>query len=244
MQRLFAKGSLVDCRPNTPKRSRNLGRSWHTEHRGSANTAPIEARASEILERANAAAAQIDALRGATTDQAQRTLAEVRKVAAEAGVSQQATYFDAQANKHSEQADAWQTRTYWTAGVLAVFALAAGVIGYFVVPVNAYQAAQFAISKLLIFSTIAFMLYLSSRTLMAHRHNEVVNRHRQNALLTFNALADAATTEQTRDIVLTHASQCIFAPQESGFSKGAGPQSAPSMVEIVPKVMGAEHIGG
>src|SRR5438045_5114225 len=109
--------------------------------------------------------------------------------------------------------------TYITAGVLVAFALATWVLGFWIAPTNNYQAVQFCVSKLLIFSTIAFILYLCARTLMAHRHNEVVNRHRQNALLTFNALADATSSPQTREVVLTHASACIYAPQESGFSK-------------------------
>jgi hypothetical protein len=174
--------------------------------------------------------------------EAQRVLAEVRKTAAEAGVSQQARYFADQANVHSTAAKDWQKYTVGMAVLLAVFAALSVILGFTVLePENAYQAVQLTIAKVLIFSTLAYLLFLSARTLLAHRHNEIVNKHRQNALLTFNALAEAASSEQTREVVLTHASACIFAPQESGFAKPGGGQTPQSLVEVLPRVMAAQQ---
>jgi hypothetical protein len=204
----------------------------------------FEAETQQLLNAAKERSAEIEQLKVTTAKEAQRVLAEVRSVAAEVGVSQQAGYFGDQASKHADAATSWQTYTNWTAAALVAFAIATLVAGYWVSPTDTYQAFQFGLSKLLVFSTIAFMLYLCARTLMAHRHNEVVNRHRQNALLTFNALADAATKPEARDVVLTQASACIYAPQDSGFSKPASGQTSGSLVEIVPKIMGAEHLGG
>lgn len=193
-----------------------------------------EAQAQALLASAQLTSAEIESLKQQSTN----IIEDVRKLAAKAGVATQANYFDEQASAHATDAGEWQTRTYWFAGGLAAFALATWIIGFWVEPKTTYQAVQWGLSKLLIFSTIAFLLFLSSRTLLANRHNEVVNRHRHNALRTFNALADAATTEQTREVVLTHASACIYAPQESGFTKPAVGQSSPSLVEILPRVMG------
>lgn len=167
--------------------------------------------------------------------EANRILDEVRKTAAEQGVSQQAFHFAAEAKEQSEEAKNWQRYTIGTAFLLGAFAVGSLFIGRaFLVPVNAYDAFQLGLSKVLIFATIAFMLFLCARTLMAHRHNRVVNKHRQNALLTFNALVEATSGEDARDIVLTHASACIFAPQDSGFSKNQ--PSGPPLIEIMPKL--------
>jgi hypothetical protein len=208
------------------------------------NLSGFESEARDLVDAAKERAREIDQLREQTAKQVEGVLAEVRSVAAEVGVSQQAGYFGDQAIKHADAAAKWQGYTNWTAAALGLFAIATLVGGYWIRPADTYQALQFGLSKLLIFSTIAFMLYLCARTLMAHRHNEVVNRHRQNALLTFNALADAATKPEARDVVLTQASACIYAPQDSGFSKSTGSQPSGSLVEIVPKIMGAEHLGG
>lgn len=193
----------------------------------------------EARQAVDAARAEADALSAQMQEAAaesQRVLAEIRRTAAEAGVSQQAHYFAEQATSHSNVAKNWQKYTAWTAIGLAAFAALTVVVGrYVLVPATPYEAVQLGLSKLLIFSTIAYLLFICSRTLLAHRHNEIVNKHRQNALLTFNALVDAAGTTETREIVLTHASACIFSPQESGFTKGGSSQSPNSLIEVLPR---------
>lgn len=84
---------------------------------------------------------------------------------------------------------------------------------------DAYRTAQIAVSKVLIFGVIAYMLLLCARNFLSHKHNEVVNRHRQNALATFTALAEATSDAASSDIVLSHAAACIFSPQDSGYIK-------------------------
>jgi len=198
-----------------------------------------EIKARAILDTASQAARDIQAVK----EESERVIANVRDMAAKAGVSEQAPYFGQQAQSNSASAKTWLKMTYGTAVILILFALLTWWLGYEYPPTTPYATVQTSVSKVLIFSTIAYLLFLSSRTFIAYRHNEVVNKHRQNALLTFTALADAASTEQTREVVLTHASQCIYAPQDSGFTKSNAPQS-PSLIEIVPKGMGAEHVGG
>jgi hypothetical protein len=72
-----------------------------------------------------------------------------------------------------------------------------------------------------------------------HRHNAVVNKHRQNALLTYRALVEAGSEGGTRDIVLTHAASCIFAPQDTGFTKSDsdGGNATANFIDAVPKVV-------
>ena len=109
-------------------------------------------------------------------------------------------------------------------------------------PGNVYDTAQLAISKVLIFAVIGFMLVLAARIFLACKHNAIVNRHRYNALLMFKALADAAGSEERRDIVLTYAASCIFAPQETGYSKtGDTTAIVPGAIQSIPKFGGAEN---
>ncbi|MCU1418814.1 MAG: hypothetical protein JWP32_2988, partial [Schumannella sp.] len=65
-------------------------------------------------------------------------------------------------------------------------------------------------------------LVLSSRNFMSHKHNMIINSHRESALHTFEALAKASNHDSSaRDIILTHASACIFSPQETGYAKSS-----------------------
>jgi len=87
-----------------------------------------------------------------------------------------------------------------------------------------------------VFAVLSFMLYLSARSFLSHKHNAVVNRHRQNALLTYRALADAAAADQNREVILTHAAACIFSPQPTGYSNDGGDAAkVSSVVEVFGK---------
>jgi len=164
-------------------------------------------------------------------------LQKVRDAAAEQGVTQQAHYFKQEADKHATAATNWQKYTVRTALGLGVYALATLVFAMLYTPETPLQAAQIAVSKALIFAVIAYMLFLCARTLTGHQHNEIVNRHRENALLTFNALAAAAGNGESRDVILNHAAGCIFDPQDSGFGKHAQPPgSSVQIVEALPRV--------
>jgi hypothetical protein len=170
---------------------------------------------------------------------ANSVVADVRRVAAEAGVSQQAIYFQQEADGHSTEAEAWRKRTVWLAWGLGLYAVLSVLVAKipWLSPDNAYQSVQLAISKILVFAVISFMLYLSARNFLSNRHNAIVNKHRQNALMTYKALVDAAGVPERSDVVLTHASACIFSPQPTAFSgDGAGDMpKATSIVEVLSK---------
>jgi hypothetical protein len=174
--------------------------------------------------------------------EADKILEEVRRVAAEQGVSQQAIYFQNESLGHAKEADSWRTATIWIAIGLVVYSVLSIFIHKWtwLQPTDAYSASQVVVSKVLIFAVIAYMLILSARNFLSHKHNEIVNRHRQNALLTSNALVNAAGKDEARDIVLTYAAACIFAPQETGYTKPGGSVASEvptNIVQAVPKLV-------
>ncbi len=173
---------------------------------------------------------------------ADQTLATAQKAAAEYGVSQQAIHFRDEANGHDEKAKSWRTATIWLAVGLGVFAIASLWIHQLpgLNSQSGYQTVQVAVSKVLIFTVISYMLYLAARNFLSHKHNAIVNRHRQQALLTFEALVAAAKETTNKDVILTHASACIFAPQPTGYGTDGAAESptAKSIVEIFSKQAG------
>jgi len=175
-------------------------------------------------------------------EEADQILTDIRKVAGEQGVSQQAIYFKEEAEKHEDEAEnKWAKRTVGLAITLGVYAFLSIYLHKlpWVKIENTYQTVQFAISKILIFAVISYMLYLSTKNYLAHKHNAVVNKHRQNALMTYTNIADAASEAPNRDVILTHAAACIFSPQPTGYSgeqSGEGP-SAKTVVEMLSTTM-------
>ncbi len=110
-------------------------------------------------------------------------------------------------------------------------------------PENAYETVQLAISKVLIFGVLSYMLYLATKNYLAHKHNAVINKHRQNALMTYKALVDAAKDATNKEVILMHASACIFSPQLTGYTGGASPEgpAAKSVVELMTKSIAGEN---
>ncbi len=171
--------------------------------------------------------------------EAGKILADIREAAAEHGVSQQAVYFKQAAEKHEDQAGKWLTGTIWLAVVMTLYAVASLFIHKipFLKPDTTAVSIQLAISKALIFAVISYMLYMCVRNFLANRHNVVVNKHRQNALMTYTAIMDAAKDIEQKEVVLSQAASCIFAPQSTGYSRveGSGAPSAKSVVELLTK---------
>lgn len=169
--------------------------------------------------------------------EADAVLEAVRKVAEEQGVSQQAIYFKNEAESHASEAVTWLKTTIGLTVLLAIYAIATLFLHKWSVlaPGNTYETAQLAVSKVLVFVTISFFLILASRNFLAHRHNSVVNRHRQNALATYEALVKAAGHEASRDVVLAKAADCIFAAQHTGFGKAESTEGGNmSLVNLSP----------
>jgi hypothetical protein len=173
----------------------------------------------------------------------EQILEDIRKVAAEQGVSQQATYFRDAAKDHETEAVNWKiqaTRLAYILGAYAVLTLGLHKIPW-IKPDDLYQTVQLAVSKILIFAVISYVLYVATKNYLAQKHNAVINKHRQNALMTYEALVDAAKDVANREIILTHASACIFAPQPTGYSGSGTPEGpvAKSAIELLSTTMRA-----
>ena len=153
------------------------------------------------------------------TDKADEMLKHFSLMTAESGISFQADYFAKESQEHLKQSQQWKRKIYWYSVGLGVCVVAGLLdIGYSLIPVTTVsQTIQLTVTKLLLFMILSYLLFLSVRNFMSHTHNAVVNRHRQNALLTFEALVEASQDKDTKDIILTHAASCIFSPQETGY---------------------------
>lgn len=207
------------------------------------DTQRLENESRAMLQGISDKATSITASLEESKNSATTALAEIRRVAAEQGVSQQAIHFNTEAELHKSLAASWRKTTVnaaWLVGGYTALSLFFNQIPW-LKPTDAFETVQLVSSKLLLFGVLAYLLALAAKNFLAHQHNEIVNRHRQNALMTFNALAQAAHNADNKDIVLTHASACIFAPQDTGYTKASGGEnavSAKSVVELLPKALG------
>ena len=152
----------------------------------------------------------------------------------------QAVYFKDESTDHENSAKNWHTATVWLAILVVIYSIGTLFLHKieFFNPKNSFESCQLIASKILIFVVLSYMLFLSAKNFLSHKHNAIVNKHRQNALMTFSALVDASGQEDGKETILNHASACIFSPQETGYVKqNPDSSSAKSIVGLLPEAM-------
>lgn len=143
-----------------------------------------------------------------------------REAAAEYGVTQQAIYFKEEADANEAKAKKWGWFTIGIAFLLTVIVFASLFFHKIpeLEPSDYYDTIQLTISKFLIFAVITYVLYLSAKNFLSHKHNAVVNRHRQNALMTYKTLVEASgDNQQASGVILVYAASCIYSPQPTSY---------------------------
>jgi hypothetical protein len=178
----------------------------------------------------------------------EEALKQVRSAAAEAGVSQQAIYFNSAARRHFWTSLVWLVATIALGAYTLAFALTEllpppastvtrqpdeAAVPPVAVPTSV--VIQRTIGRVIVISLLTTLLLWCARNYSANHHNFVVNRHRQNCMSSFNAFVKASGGDPaTKNAVLLQATQAIFAPQTTSFShKEAGTAQGSQIVEIV-----------
>jgi hypothetical protein len=123
----------------------------------------------------------------------QGALERVRQAAAEAGVAQHAIHFKDEAEFHRKQSVYWLLAAVVFASLTIVYALwsiapeLSGLGGATIAHV-----VELIVPRLIVIIVLTFGLVWSARNFASSRHNFVVNRHRQNALSSFEAFVKGA----------------------------------------------------
>lgn len=168
-------------------------------------------------------------------------LTAMRRASADAGVSEHETHFDTEAKNQSDSARRWMIATICVASAGALLSL--GTIALYAAgafSVSKEYIVQISIAKIVFFSLLYFVLVWCSRNYRAHQHNAIVNRHRKNALKTFQAFVKAAGSDnETKNAVLLRATEAIFVPGSSGYFEGESEgHSSMQVLEILRSGMG------
>lgn len=161
----------------------------------------------------------------AMLEESSTALTQIKKAAAEAGVSQHAVIFGDVSKRHRNTSYAWLA----VSAILAIATLGlawqmAGQATGRTLP----DTIQFVAARIILFGILSYALVSAVRIYRAEAHNQVVNAHRHHALSTFETFTAASSDNATRNAVLMQATQCIFSHRPSGFGQredDAAPQS-------------------
>jgi anti-sigma28 factor (negative regulator of flagellin synthesis) len=97
------------------------------------------------------------------------------------------------------------------------------------------KIVQFTITKIVVLSALFYGLSITNRNYKAHKHNGIMNKHRQNALSTFEIFSKAASADdQTKNAILLETTHSIFSNQQTAYLKSEGnSDSSNKIIEII-----------
>jgi len=163
-------------------------------------------------------------------------LNKIRDAAANVGVAQHSSHFEIEAGENYEASIKW----FWGTIFMAILTIGWGIGSVFLYPNidDTAKIIQFVVSKIIILSALYYGLVWSAKNFKALRHNYIVNKHRQNALKTFETFVKAAGDDmQTKNAVLLQATYSIFSSQNSGYNSVDPDSENPNkIVEIIKNV--------
>jgi hypothetical protein len=177
--------------------------------------------------------------------EAHSALAAVKEQAAEAGVSTNAQIFVKEADTHAALSGKW----LWATGISATLTLLVALVGFVAAftyqPATTAAAIQYVVAKLIVLSTMTLVVVWCARNYKSQKHNQTVNKHRANALMTFRAFVEGTSDERVKDAILLQASQAAFAGRPTGFdSPDKDTQTINPVVEILGKSIPKTSDGG
>lgn len=186
-----------------------------------------------------------------------KTIAAAKQYAADSATAAHATEFELESKRSQKSAFIWLGLTAAVGGIalLATYKLfidpPAAIVTHMtggnsitnaVVSTNAtggvssmnnpvtFQALQSLVARVVFVSFLYFFVVWSGRNYAASRHNQIVNRHRRNAMQTFKAFTAATNDPATKEFILRQAVACAFAPQQSGYLKDEALPDAPPLL--------------
>lgn len=172
-------------------------------------------------------------------EDANKALAAVQEQAAEAGVSTNAQIFLQNAKNHGSHANNWMKATVIISSVTLVVAILFIIISFVYRPVSTAETIQYVVSKIILLSTLSFGIFWCTRNYKAQKHNETLNQHRANALMTFRAFVEGTNDDRVKDAILLQASQAAFTPRPTGYdSPEKDIQTINPVIEIFGKSIG------
>ena len=173
--------------------------------------------------------------------EAQNIVAAIKDTSGIAGVSRHTGIFENEANQHNRMAGRWLVAVVVLGVITGAFSGLSlvqllfpswlGLVGS--TTVDTANTLQLVVSKIIVFSLLYVATLWASRNYKAHRHNTVANKHRQNALATFESFVVATQNDATRDAVLLRATEAIFSHGYSGYSAVESDSSHPQIIEVL-----------
>ena len=167
---------------------------------------------------------------------AEKALQAVKAQAAEAGVATNAQIFLKDSENHGTTGGKWLVATIIVSIITLLVAVMFFLLSFDYKPESTAIAIQYVVSKLILLSVLSFGVFWCSRNYRSSKHNETLNKHRANALMTFRAFVEGSGDQQIKEAILLQAAQAAFVNRSTGYeAQEKEMQTINPVVEILGK---------
>ena len=168
---------------------------------------------------------------------AEEALSAIRAAAAEAGVSQEAATFRDAAGRYAGLAQWWLVGAIL--GVAATIGAAFGLVLLWDVSgqISDAEVLQIVLAKAAALAVLSYATINAVRLYRSNAHLAAVNRHREDALRTFQSFVDGTADDEVKDRILLAAANAAFGQTATGLIGDRG--DGGNTVEVVEGLLGS-----
>lgn len=144
-------------------------------------------------------------------------LNSMKHLTQKAGIAAYSTLY----KENSEEERKTATKWFWGIVGTVLITLASAVVLLFFQQQNVtseISIVQFTVTKVVIISCLFLSIGVCIKNYRAHKHNELLNLHKSNALATFDALVKTQMDEATKNSMLLAVTNTIFGNVSTGFN--------------------------
>ena len=156
-------------------------------------------------------------------EKSEKILASAKQLATNQLTKKQSKFFQDEADKHNTQSHQWKNYSialFVLTCILAVTGIAMAFCPSLHPKQNdTYQLIQIITGKIILIAISIYALGVCIKNYQAHKHNEILNSHRENALSAASALIDLIEEPNQKDAVLLQVANVVFSIQDTGYTK-------------------------
>jgi len=176
----------------------------------------------------------------ASKKELEQIISAAREASASVGVAHFTVDFTNEATSMENSADRWLRAT----GIVVLLTIVSAFTFPFLLRADlrvTLRSIEMIISKFIVISTLFAASIWCGRMYKASKHQAAINRHRGNALKTFQAFVQATSDDSTRNAVLLETTRSIFALTNTGYLDSGAESSAGgslNVLEVVKSIAG------
>lgn len=151
------------------------------------------------------------------------------------------TGINAHSNIFKDQSDAYRNNANIWLGFAIAILLAILCFGFYLLhdkaPVNQIEIIYSSVARIIILTSLFYALNICNKNVKSFRHNSILNKHRHNALMSFQTFTTSTEDEMTKNSILLEATRTIYGIQNTGFGDSDNdPENPIKVIEILKNI--------